>query len=139
MARLTMALRLTLDSAAPITQALDLSLKATGNAFFATAAPGVKESLRSGDDLTVALTRTGLFPDDFLNVVAVGEESGRLPEAMAKQGEFYEEEAERRLAVLTKLAGFGVWAVVATIIVIAIFRFALIYLNAINQAAGGMF
>jgi type IV pilus assembly protein PilC len=137
MARFTLAMRLTMDSAAPVTASLDLSLKGTGNAYFATRADGVKAALRSGQSVTDALAQTRMFSGDFINIVAVGEESGRLPEVMGQQASFYEEEAGRRLATLTKVGGFMVWGFVAALIVIAIFKIFSLYIGAIESATQG--
>jgi type IV pilus assembly protein PilC len=133
MSRLTMAMHLTLDTSTPIGEAMDLSLRATGNSAFATLSPGFQETLLSGDTMYQAFSRAGLFPEEFLSVVAVGEESGRLPEVMGQQAEVFEEEAGRRLAILTRAAGFGVWLFVAILIIVAIFRIFMLYLAAINQ------
>jgi type II secretory pathway component PulF len=136
LARFSLALRLTLDSTMTVASAAGLSFRATGNAAFDAEGERVQDALRAGDDLTVALGRCRLFPEEFLNIVAVAEEGGRVPEVMANQAEYYAEEAERRLAVLTRVAGFGVWLFVATLIVIAIFRIAMIYINTVNAFAG---
>src|SRR5262249_45061569 len=133
MARFCLALRFTLETSLAISEALDLSLRASGNAAFAYCSEQVQTSLRGGDDLTAALSTTGLLRPEFEAIGATGEESGRLPEVMKQQAEFFEEEAELKLKILTKLSGFGVWAAVATIIIIAIFRIAMMYLNIINQ------
>lgn len=134
MSRFCVAMQVTLETAMPIDEALDLSLRATGNAAFAARSEQVQETLRSGEELTVALVETRLFTEEFQTIVATGEESGRLPEVMKHQAKYYEEEAERKLTIMTKLSSFGVWAVVAVIIIIAIFRIAMMYLNIINQA-----
>jgi type IV pilus assembly protein PilC len=134
LARFALALRLTLDSGMRVGQALTLALRGTGNAAFANQAKPVRDSLKGGDDLTLALTRTRLFPDDFLHILAMAEQGGRVPEVMRQQAEQYEEDAERRLAVLTRLASFGIWLFVATLIIIAIFRlYATIYMPYLNQ------
>ena len=125
MARFCLAMHYTFETALPIEEALDLSLLATGNAYFKIKSPVAQEAVRAGDDLTEALNRTGLFSADFMTIIATGEESGRLPEVMKHQAKFYEEEAELKLATLSKLAGFGVWAFVALLLCIAIFRLAM--------------
>jgi type IV pilus assembly protein PilC len=135
LARLSLALRLTMDSSMPIADALALSLRATGNAAFAATAPVMEDALLAGDRLTEAMARGRVFPEDFLNIVATAEEGGRIPEVMAQQAQNYEEEAERRLALLTKAANFAVWLFVAALIIMAIFRIFGIYINAINQLA----
>jgi type II secretory pathway component PulF len=130
--RFALALRLTLETGMSIQRVMRLSLEATGNAAFAAQAPTINESLKAGDDLTIALSRCRLFPQDFLNMVAVAEEGGRIPEMMRHQADYYYEEAGRRLTVLTKLATFGIWLVYAGFMVIAIFSIANIYLSALG-------
>jgi type II secretory pathway component PulF len=134
LARLCLTMRLTLDSSMPVAKAVGLSFRATGNAAFDRDGLKVQEAIRAGEDLTAALTRCRLLPEEFLNIVASAEQGGRVPEALGHQGTFYEEEATRRLAVLTRVAGFAVWVFVAALIIMAIFRIFNLYLNAINQA-----
>ena len=138
MTRFCLALGLTLESAMPIRRALQLSLRATANEAFVARTDVVLEALRQGEELTVALTHTGLFAEDFLHIVAVAEESGRLAEEMQRQTQHYQEESSRRLAALSVAASFGVWLFVAVLIIIAIFRIAMVYLNAINPSNYGL-
>jgi type IV pilus assembly protein PilC len=138
LARFCLALRLTTETGMSITKALRLSLQATDNGAFAASADRVQDAIRGGDDLTVALAQARLFPEQFLHVVGVGEESGRLTEVLGQQGEQYQEEAERRLRVLAQVAGWGVWLVVAVLIIIAIFRIFLTYLDMIDPARYGL-
>jgi Type II secretion system (T2SS), protein F len=113
-----------------ITSALRLSLRATSNAAFVARTDTVIARLKEGDDLTLALTGAGLFPDDFLHIVTVAEESGRLSEVMEHQTKHYEEEANRRLLVLNMLSSWGVWLAVAILLIVMIFRiFTIAYLG----------
>jgi type II secretory pathway component PulF len=61
--------------------------------------------------------------------MAVAEESGTLDQVLAHQAAHYQEESGRRLAVLTALAGYGVYGFVALVIIIAIFRIANWYIG----------
>ena len=131
--RFCLALRLTTETGMPIRRAVRLSLRATGNAAFAAASPVAEGAVGAGDELTVALTRTGLFPEDCRNILAVAEESGRLHEVLRQQAEHYHEEASRRLVVLTSVAGYGVWAFVGVCIIVAIFRIFGSYLDLLNS------
>jgi type IV pilus assembly protein PilC len=130
--RFTLALRLTLETGMPITEALRLSLRATGNAAFVARTGIVLDTLRAGDDLALALARSKIFPIDFQNIVAVAEEGGRIPEVMRRQAEHYQEEAGRRLTALTRSAGFGVWLLYAVFMIFAIFRIASSYFSALG-------
>lgn len=133
LARLCLVLQLTLDSGMSIVKALGLSLRGTGNAAYARKIPVVQDAIRAGNSLTMALAAAAIFPDDFLHIVGTGEEGGRVPEIMRSQAKRYEEEAELRLKVLTRVSGFGVWMVVAIFIIILIFRLFSVYLGAINS------
>ena len=59
----------------------------------------MERSLKAGDELALALARARVFGEEFTNVLAVGEESGRIAEVMEHQAEYYEEEAGRRLGI----------------------------------------
>jgi type IV pilus assembly protein PilC len=129
LARFCLALRLTTETGMAITRAMRLSLEATGNNAFAAAVSDTETLLEAGQDLTGVLASCRLFPEDFLTVIAVAEESGRLSEVLRHQADHYDEEAGRRLAVLTNLASYGVWILVGALIIITIFRLFSSYLS----------
>jgi type IV pilus assembly protein PilC len=124
LARFCMAVRLTTETGMSIVQAMRLSLSAAGNAAFTARSEPIEAELRRGEELTVALAKSGLFPEEFQHVIAVAEESGTLDQVLAHQTEHYQEESGRRLAALTSLAGYGVYGLVGLIIIVAIFRIA---------------
>ena len=63
--RFCLALRLTLETGMPIAKALRLSFRATGNAAFVDRLDRAVAAVKEGDELTAALTATGLFPEEF--------------------------------------------------------------------------
>jgi type IV pilus assembly protein PilC len=136
--RFCLGLRLTTETGMSIAKALRLSLAATSNDAFVAASPVVEETVKAGDDLTLALTRTRLFPDDFLRVISGAEGSGQLSEVLRHQGEHYHESSSRRLAVLTVLLSAGVWIMVGVCIIFAIFRIFLYIMGIYNDAARGI-
>jgi type IV pilus assembly protein PilC len=127
--RFCMALRLTTETGMSILKAMRLSLQATGNKAFAARSEKVEGKLRRGEELTISLAKTGLFPEDFQHMMNVAEESGTLSEVLAHQTEHYHEESGRRLAALTSTAGYALWLFVAIIIIVAIFRIYSFYLG----------
>src|SRR5262249_14468917 len=133
LARFCLALRLTLDTSLSMPEALRLCLRATGNAAFAAQTEVVGHALRTGEDLSTALADSRLFRDEFVNIVATAEHGGRVPEVMRQQSEYYQEEAERRLRLLTIAAGFGVWLIVAVLIILTIFRIFFTYLGLLDS------
>jgi type II secretory pathway component PulF len=135
--RFCLALRLTLETGMPIGRAVRLSFRATGNEAFTAASPSAEKAVKAGEELTTALTRTHLFPEEFGHIIAVGEESGRLTDVLEQQADHYAEESERRLKTLASFAAKAVWLIVAGIIIFFIFRIVLsVYINPLNEAAG---
>jgi type IV pilus assembly protein PilC len=120
MMRFCLALRLTNETGMPIMDSLKLSLRGTGNAAFASQADRVAYDLRMGEDLTTALRATRLFTPEFEEIIAVAEQSGRLPEVMAQQAVYYEELAGLKMRLLTQIVGFAVWTCIAFMIIYAI-------------------
>jgi type II secretory pathway component PulF len=124
LARFSLALRLTMESGLSVVEALRLSLEATGNAAYVAVAPVIRKAVKRGDDLTVAVIESGRFPEEFCNVLAVGEESGRIPEVMGQQAAYYQEEAGRRLKRLQTTAVWTAWLIYAAFMIFAIFNIA---------------
>lgn len=132
MNRFTMALQYTLDSGMSIIPALRLSLDATDNPVFQNEATDLAKRLRSGKSLSLALAKCRVFPQDFHDVVAVAEESGSLPEVMEKQSRYYLEESERKLALLSQMATWGIWLCYAIFMIVLILSMASMYFNALK-------
>jgi type II secretory pathway component PulF len=120
--RFALALRLTLDSDLSVGKAVRLSLEATGNAAFTARTEPVLAAIKEGEDLTLALGRAQIFPTEFLGMVAVAEEGGRVPEMMSHQADYYHEEAGRRMRRLVRVAGGAVWLAYAAFMILAIFQ-----------------
>jgi type II secretory pathway component PulF len=130
--RFALALQLTLDSSLSVAQALRLSLAATGNAAFIARTGVVVKSLKRGNDLALALTEAEIFPEDFRNMVAVGEEGGRVVEIMRHQARYYHEEAGRRLTALTRLLTGSVYFAYVIFMALAILGLAGVWLGALG-------
>lgn len=135
LARLCMALRVTLETSISVMEAIRLSFRATGNAAFMVRQERVIQAVRKGGELAPALAGTRLLPEELNHILTVGEESGRLTEVLAHQARYYQEETGRRLTFLTRAAAGGVWLIVAGIIIFLIFRVAM-YIGGFYRAAG---
>jgi type IV pilus assembly protein PilC len=134
--RFSVALRLTTETGMDIKEAVRLSLRATGNVAFIEGNETVLRSLEQGEELAPSLKRVQLFPDEYLNILETAEESGSLDEVLRQQSEYYAEESERRMTMLTKLIGTCIWVLIGGLLVFVIFRLALSYINALNQPFG---
>ena len=105
----------------------------TGNEAFVARTEVVVKALNEGEDLRMSFARSRLLPEDFVNILANAEEGGRVAEMLRHQAEHYEEEASRRLTVLTKVAGWGIWMFVAGLMIFLIFRMYLTYFQQFDK------
>lgn len=134
LSRFCLALRVTFETSLPVADALRLALRATDNGAFRDEIDAVRKGVRAGKGVADTLSRTGLFDAEFQTVLYTAEEAGSMPEVMRRQAKYYEELASHRLTLLMRAAGFAIWACVAILIVIAIYRiFTNIYLAPLQQ------
>jgi len=96
----------------------------------------VEDRLRAGATLALALDQTRRFPLRVLEVIAVGEATGNTSEVLDRLAGQLEDEARDGFEAAAKGAGFLVWAAVAGLIVVIVFRIFSSYLGAIQNAAG---
>jgi type IV pilus assembly protein PilC len=134
--RFCVALRLTMETGMPIASAVKLSMHATGNAAYESREELVRAQIKGGEDLTDALREASVFPPEFLDIMANAEEGGRVPEVMRHQAEYYEDEARRKLTILSQTASWGVYGIVAMLLIFMIFRFWSSYFSLLNSFGG---
>jgi type II secretory pathway component PulF len=132
LSRFCLALRLTLDSSMSTGKALRLSLRVTGNGAFEAQSDRIEKRIKKGDALAKCIGMNPIFPAEFIAALNVGEESGQIPEVMARQAEYYREETTRRMKSLSRALAWGIYVLVGIFIIVAIFRMAGTYLQAVS-------
>ena len=134
LSRLAWTLHLTDETGMDLREAIPLALGSTDNAFYYGQRKEIVAQINDGSTLCMAMEAAGGYPRDFLDTLEVGEETGQISESMGRLSRQYEEQAQKAMAVLTTVAGFAVWAAVATILVVVIFRLFFVgYLGQINK------
>jgi len=135
--RFSLALGMTHEAGMRADQALALSFRATANTAYQGHGDAASRTVRGGKSIAKTLTAIGggLFPEEFLDVVQIGESSGQLSEVMARQAEQYGEEASRRIKTLAMVAGGAVYALVGLMLIVLIIRIAMkAYIEPLNDA-----
>lgn len=87
----------------PLVEALDSVSGATGNIVYADAVLRMRDQVATGQQLQLAMTQTGLFPNMVVQMVAIGEESGSLDSMLGKVADFYEREVDDAVDGLSSL------------------------------------
>jgi type IV pilus assembly protein PilC len=132
-ARFSWAFALTQEAGLPVDESLEASLKATANGVFINAKTQIVGDVMSGETLTSAFDRSGLFPAEYVQIVEVGETSGTVPETLDRLSPQFEDKARRSLRALAEALGWLVWIIVAGFIIFVIFTIALQYIGMIND------
>jgi type IV pilus assembly protein PilC len=132
MSRFCLAMKLTLDSSLSVFKAIKMSLRATDNEAFISQAEPIARRIKKGEELADAIGENPIFPREFHAALTVGEVSGQIPEVMARQAAYFQEEMVRRMKRLTWAMTGGVYAVVGIFMIVAIFRMFSGYAQALN-------
>jgi type II secretory pathway component PulF len=102
-ARLTRALAGMLQAGMPLLAALDAARDAAGDAAVAARVASARERVAGGEPLARALEREAALTPMALQLLMVGESSGRLAEMCARAGDLAAGESERSLKTLVTL------------------------------------
>lgn len=92
-----------LKSGVPILEALETVAKTSGNKVIEEVINGARASIREGQGMTEPLKKDGIFPPMMLQMVAVGEETGKIDEMLMRAADFYEEEVDTAVEGLSSI------------------------------------
>ncbi|MFC1584477.1 type II secretion system F family protein [Fibrobacterota bacterium] len=102
-ARFTKTLGTLLGSGIPIIEALRVTSKTAGNRVLEMGIMKALESIKGGQTIAEPLKETGIFPPMVLQMIAVGEKTGKLSEMLDKVSEFYSDEVDSAVDTLTSM------------------------------------
>ncbi|MGE3777363.1 MAG: type II secretion system F family protein [Pirellulaceae bacterium] len=97
------ALGTLLSSSVPLLEALQLTGEVTANAAYERSWQSVKEAVTNGNRISDSLVGNPLFPKTLVQMIAAGEEAGRLDHVLKKVSQYYEGEVETALKAATSL------------------------------------
>lgn len=101
LARFARTFSIVLAAGMPIEQGLMVVSRAVGNRYIGEKVAEMRKSIERGESFSQSATRTGMFSALVMQMLAVGEETGRVDEMLAEVASFYEEEVEYDLKNLT--------------------------------------
>ncbi|MGI6098572.1 MAG: type II secretion system F family protein [Lentisphaerae bacterium] len=102
-ARFTRTLGTLMASGVPVLQALTIVGDTSGNAVYASALQRVHDSVKEGETMAGPMEQTKAFPPMVISMVEVGEETGALPDMLARIADTYEDEVDNAVAALTSI------------------------------------
>ena len=114
--RLTRSLGLLVSSGILITQAMDTSVSIMSNSFLRNKINQLRERVREGEPLSRAAKELNIFPEFVINILAIGEETGKLDQSLTHISDDYDKEIDRRLKNLTRMLEPAIILVVGLIV-----------------------
>ncbi|MCL5260545.1 MAG: type II secretion system F family protein [Gammaproteobacteria bacterium] len=94
---------LILRSGIPVVQGIQLAGNSTGNAYFTKQINKMKEGIEHGQSFSQGAMNTDLFFPTIIQMIEVGEETGRLDEILTEVSQFYDGEIEFDIRRLNEL------------------------------------
>lgn len=110
-----------ISSGVPLTAALNLVADAVSNRYMADKILTMRRNIEKGESLSRVAQSSGLFTPLVLQMINVGEETGRVDELLAEVAEYYEREVDYDLKSLTsKIEPILIGIVAGMVLVLAL-------------------
>ncbi len=101
LARFARTFSVVLGAGMPIEQGLGVVARAVDNDYVGAKIDQMRVAIERGEGFSSAARRTSMFSPLVMQMLAVGEETGRVDEMLAEVADFYEEEVEYKLQGLS--------------------------------------
>lgn len=102
-ARFARMLGTLLENGIPMLQAIEIARDSVGNPVLGQSLLRAAEAVRQGEQLSKPLAESGLFPEDVIEIVSVGESSNTLPSVLIRLADTLETRIDRALSTVLKL------------------------------------
>lgn len=102
-ARFSRSFSLLLQSGIPLVDALGLVARSSGNEEVSRKLSRSAREIGEGSGITATLRTAGVFPDMLIQMSAMGEEAGSLPEMMGRVADYYDGEVDSSTDAMTAL------------------------------------
>ncbi len=121
MARFCRSFAMMLKAGVPMTNALNLTADAVDNSYVGQKIVMMRQNIERGESLSRVAGSSGLFTPLVMQMVAVGEETGRVDDLLTEVAEYYEREVDYDLKSLTsKIEPILITIVSAMVLVLAL-------------------
>lgn len=102
-ARFTRTLSTTLEAGMPIVESMKAMAPIMGNSLYSNAVLHMCDDISNGHTLSASMSSTSLFPNMVIQMISVGEASGKLSDMLNKVADYYEEEVNSIVDNLSSL------------------------------------
>ena len=94
MSRFCRAMGTLMHAGVPILRVLELSSEGTGNVVIKDIIDSIRTAVNEGEGVTGPMKKSGIFPPAVIQMVSVGEDSGRMDELLLFVSDYYDSQIE---------------------------------------------
>ena len=109
------------ENGVTLLKSLELLEEISGNAWVRLQMVEVRKAVMDGAGLSNALRRQTLFPELFLDMMAVGEQTGHFPETMGMIADVHERELDKQVQFVSTLVPLVVIIVIALLVGVMVY------------------
>jgi type II secretory pathway component PulF len=110
-----------MENGVTLLRALELLEEISGNEYIRQRMVFIRSAVVDGATLSTALGEQGIFPELFIDMMAVGEQSGRFGGTMQMIADVYERELDGQIKIVSTLIPPLVMAVIAAVVGIVVY------------------
>lgn len=105
-----------IESGIQIIDAINIASKVIDNEIIYKRLKIAKDYITKGDSISSSLNKAEVFPELFISMVSIGEESGRLDSSLSIINEFYENELDTKIQQFIKIIEPVITAIIGIIV-----------------------
>ena len=125
------------SSGLPILQNLEIVSDTVGNVVIARVVDNIRDNARQGRGLVQPMRVSGIFPPVVIQMVAIGEETGKMEEMLMKISDYYDSDVDYSIRNLSTALEPLMLAVVGGVVLFLALAIFLPWWNLINVFRGG--
>jgi len=109
------------ENGVTLLKALELLEEIAGNEWVRLQMVDVRTAVMDGASLSTALRRQQLFPELFLDMMAVGEQTGKFADTMQMIADVYERELDKQVQFVSSIVPVAVIVLIAAVVGLVVF------------------
>ncbi len=109
------------ENGVTLLRSLELLEEISGNEFIRTQMVEARKAVTDGAALSSALRPLGIFPEMFLDMMSVGEQTGRFAETVNNIADLYERDLDKQVKLITTLIPIVIIIVIAILVGLLVF------------------
>jgi type II secretory pathway component PulF len=110
-----------MENGVTLLRSLELLEEISGNEYVRLRMVEVRKAVVDGATLSVALSEQGIFPELFIDMMAVGEQTGKFGGTMQMIADVYERELDQQIQVVSTLIPPLVMIVIAAVVGLVVY------------------